>query len=752
MKRVTTTFTLFLFIMVILRGENVDALFGEIINNGNLSEAKRQIMQIIDQPDVSDLTKAIAYKHLGTICFRLGGEFLSSFSKSESIFKLLLTSSPSNKIYEEYSLMLFQRGNCCVAACEQEIYKSKLQGIPIIPFELVKQYLAPAEKDLANSKMHYPSAQVGDLMLLSLELSLARFHIWSITNQAAMAEKAGRESLLIAEEGMNSDNLAPDAYKKLLLKYATALVEINGSSGESLTMAISILQKGMGLKSGNVELDASLVSLWAKLLISSSEMTDMFAMVENRLVSETESLERLRATNVVSMDFMARKEYFSSRTGMYEVLVELYAKQKKPFDMLKTINRMRSRSIQDYINDNEVIQEPESEKELCQILKDSNGMLVAYFIATDTVWLVLYTSEGGRIAHTQLNGQEIAYLTTQTLGVFSSVNHLQAFFSFGPVYQPVNDAFKASNVLYQELFEQAHELFAQKRLSHLFILPHNILNYFPFGAMVIQPNESNILQSLFVADTGLSITYLPSLSALLDIGRISLTINDTMVFVRSTYSYPAYYNNNPANPDDTTTQSLNLSNVPLEGRQVSQLLKTKSHNYYAEHQASEYNLMTQTSQKPYSIVHIASHAHLDRNSPLDSYVVLAASKTEDGKVKVRELLTRYQGKMQVGLLVLSACDTNRGETSIQPGDDIAALSNAFMVAGADNVIATQWPASDSSFPRIMTLFYDKLCQGEPLDTALSQAQKTFLGQNHGAMRFPIFWANIVLNGKRMRCM
>lgn len=69
MKRVTTTFTLFLFIMVILRGENVDTLFGEIINNGNLSEAKHQIMQIIDQPDVSNLTKAIAYKHLGTICF-----------------------------------------------------------------------------------------------------------------------------------------------------------------------------------------------------------------------------------------------------------------------------------------------------------------------------------------------------------------------------------------------------------------------------------------------------------------------------------------------------------------------------------------------------------------------------------------------------------------------------------------------------------------------------------------------------------
>jgi CHAT domain-containing protein len=67
-------------------------------------------------------------------------------------------------------------------------------------------------------------------------------------------------------------------------------------------------------------------------------------------------------------------------------------------------------------------------------------------------------------------------------------------------------------------------------------------------------------------------------------------------------------------------------------------------------------------------------------------------------------------KLNVDLLVLSACNTNRGESKIQPGDDIAALSNAFFVAGAKNIIATQWPASDSTFPQIMTLLLENWLQ------------------------------------------
>ena len=154
------------------------------------------------------------------------------------------------------------------------------------------------------------------------------------------------------------------------------------------------------------------------------------------------------------------------------------------------------------------------------------------------------------------------------------------------------------------------------------------------------------------------------------------------------------------------------------------------------------------TEVPRFVVHIASHAHLNQLSPLESYVVLAAGHGEDGKVKASELLSRYQGKIHADLLVLSACDTNRGEQKLLPGDDIAALSNAFLVAGAKNVIATQWPASDTSFPKIMEYYYRGLTEGDKFDISLAKALKQFLMQDQTLMRYPIFWGNIVLTGEK----
>ena len=192
-------------------------------------------------------------------------------------------------------------------------------------------------------------------------------------------------------------------------------------------------------------------------------------------------------------------------------------------------------------------------------------------------------------------------------------------------------------------------------------------------------------------------------------------------------------------------QPLNLPGTAGEGLTVAKLLKTGTDDLLQEKQASEFNLIKKT-EVPRFVVHIASHAHLNQISPLESYVVLAAGHGEDGKVKASELLSRYQGKIHANLLVLSACDTNRGEQKLLPGDDIAALSNAFLVAGVKNVIATEWIASDTTFPKIMELFYKGFLAGNSFDTALANALQQFLTQNQGVLRYPLFWGNIVLTG------
>ncbi|MBP5638625.1 MAG: hypothetical protein J6X55_04050, partial [Victivallales bacterium] len=547
------------------------------INDGRLSEAKQLLLNAIENEGTSILDKAIAYIHLGTVQFRLGEEdFRQAFETSEKWFQEALSVATDIKpVQQEYSILLFQRANCFISACENELAKSKLQGIVPIPFKLIKDYISPAEADLQKAKSDYPVSQKEDLLLLSLELQLAKFHIWTLTEQAEMAEKAGQEALTLAETALGETFLAPDIHAKLLLRYATALVEVKGQGKENLKKALELLAEGMEKPCGNVEINSALISLWGKLLLMSDASEADLKNAEERLLAATETLEQLRASNVDSMDFMARKAYFSSRTSLYETLVELHARQNKPFEMLKAINRMRSRSIQDYVNNQTGKDEPTTEEQLCQILREGDGMLVAYFIATDTVWIITYTEAGGKISHTMRSGQEIVYLATQTLNVFSSVQHLQGYFRFGSSYRLVPEAILAANILYKELFATAHEEFTKRKLVHLYVLPHNILNYFPFGALFVLVNDSNALASMYVADTGLSITYLPSLSAIMDSGKISLTSNDTMVLARGTYSYPAYYKNNPANPDDPAAQPLNLSNVPSEGQFVSQILQTK---------------------------------------------------------------------------------------------------------------------------------------------------------------------------------
>lgn len=161
-----------------------------------------------------------------------------------------------------------------------------------------------------------------------------------------------------------------------------------------------------------------------------------------------------------------------------------------------------------------------------------------------------------------------------------------------------------------------------------------------------------------------------------------------------------------------------------------------------EDAASEFNLFKKTAA-PVGVVHIASHAHLVSSDPLASYVVLSAGEGEDGKVTVAELFNRYKSKLNANLLTLSACNTNRGEDNIRPGDDIAALSSAFLVAGAKSVIATQWPASDETFPQIMTSFYKNYVSGKKAEDALAAGLKLYLEENRDSVRiFPLFWGNV----------
>ena len=78
------------------------------------------------------------------------------------------------------------------------------------------------------------------------------------------------------------------------------------------------------------------------------------------------------------------------------------------------------------------------------------------------------------------------------------------------------------------------------------------------------------------------------------------------------------------------------------------------------------------------------------------------------------------------------------QESAHSGEGLVGLSWAFLRAGAHNVIAALWEATDVSTEQLMEKFYDQLDKGMSPDAALRAAK---LSPSHeSAFRNPFYWA------------
>lgn len=141
-------------------------------------------------------------------------------------------------------------------------------------------------------------------------------------------------------------------------------------------------------------------------------------------------------------------------------------------------------------------------------------------------------------------------------------------------------------------------------------------------------------------------------------------------------------------------------------------------------------------QKPFSIVHIASHAQF-RGNVDDTFLL-----TFDDKLtldRLEEMIGLFQFREEpLELLTLSACQT-------AAGDDRAALGLAGIAikAGARSALATLWYVNDQSSSKLVTEFYRQL--REPAISraaALQRAQLQLL--NEPGYEHPGYWAPFLL--------
>jgi CHAT domain-containing protein len=120
---------------------------------------------------------------------------------------------------------------------------------------------------------------------------------------------------------------------------------------------------------------------------------------------------------------------------------------------------------------------------------------------------------------------------------------------------------------------------------------------------------------------------------------------------------------------------------------------------------------------------------------------------DDGVLQLFEILDLT---LRSPVVVLSACETHRGPEVA--GEGVAALSRAFIVAGAAEVIGSLWSVDDASTAKLMGAFFDSMGRqarrSRPLDidVALRNAKRVVRADPRS--QAPFFWSAFLMVGAR----
>ena len=145
-------------------------------------------------------------------------------------------------------------------------------------------------------------------------------------------------------------------------------------------------------------------------------------------------------------------------------------------------------------------------------------------------------------------------------------------------------------------------------------------------------------------------------------------------------------------------------------------------------------------------LHLACHALVDPELPLESGLVLTPATSEaggeggNGFLQAWEIYQRL--RLDADLVTLSACESGLGREVT--GEGVLGLTRAFHFAGARTVMSSLWKVSDRATAELMASFYRHLVAGRPKAEALRLAQLEV--RRDEARRHPFYWAAFQIHG------
>jgi CHAT domain-containing protein/tetratricopeptide (TPR) repeat protein len=468
------------------------------------------------------------------------------------------------------------------------------------------------------------------------------------------------------------------------------------------------------------------------------------------LFDAVEVLESLRSSELADAD---KVSLFDKQLGTYDGLQQALIAQNQFETALEVAERGRARAFAELLAqrsssqpDSSVASIPKpSIAQIKQIAREQNSTLIEYSIAYTPVkvegreewqpsklyiWVVKPTGDidfrSVDLTATDVPFATLLNLTRQAIGARGR----GAAPALPPqiARQPEQTNLRLQQ-LHQVLIDPIADLLPTNPNDPVIFIPQGELFLVPFPALQAA-NGKYLIQSHTILTAPsiqvLGLTQQPSQARSLNPSEVLIVGNPTMPSL-------------PSLPPDPPRQLPALSGTQQEAIAIARQFRTQP---LLGNAATETTVVQRMAKA--RIIHLATHGLLEYGNPKASGVrdvpgaiALTPSAQDDGLLTSSEILNL---KLNNSLVVLSACDTGRGDIT---GDGVIGLSRSLLSAGASSVIASLWKVPDDSTAALMTEFYTQLQQQPDRAQALRQAMlKTMVEYPD-----PIDWAAFTLIGE-----
>jgi CHAT domain-containing protein/tetratricopeptide (TPR) repeat protein len=335
--------------------------------------------------------------------------------------------------------------------------------------------------------------------------------------------------------------------------------------------------------------------------------------------------------------------------------------------------------------------------------------LLEYFVIPERVILFVVTPEGVRSVARSIPLDDLARrvrLARDLLGT--------------PAPRSQNGR-QVLTALYEILVAPAERAEALRGARRLVIIPHSVLAYLPFAALLRETTGRYLMEDY-------ALLQLPSAAVLPVLRHGSGGVTEGSWPTGAAAAFAPF----PRDLPGSAREAVAFQRVVPGAETHEGATATEGH--------------LREALAGGGIVHVATHGIMNLRNPMFSRIELAPSTRraeDDGRLEVHELLDL---RIHAPLVFLSGCETGLGaawSTQFARGEDYATLAQAFLYAGVGSVVATLWRIGDDGAAAFTEKFYTQLRRLEPAE-ALAAAQRDMLRDSSYAA--PYYWAGYQLSG------